>query len=81
MSINDKDVEQLVDASMQYFKEVEGFSEADTKIATSIMGAVILLLWLNELPIYSPKFPTVLRVLANTLEQIQEIRKKGDNVG
>jgi hypothetical protein len=78
VSINDKDIEHLVDASMQYLKEVEDFSEADVRIANSIMGATILVLWINEIPLHAPKFPAVLRVIANTLEQIQELKKKGD---
>ena len=78
MSISNEDLQRLIAASEQYYKEIEGFSEADVTVATRVMGMVILTLWVNELPIYAPKFPVVLRVLANTLEQIQELKKKED---
>jgi len=77
VSLNERDLARLVDATMEHFKEVEGFSEEDADIANRILGATIVILWFNKLPLYHAKYPVVLRVLANVLEQIQELKKKG----
>jgi hypothetical protein len=80
--MDDKELDQkiasIVDAAEQQLKIVEGFSKRDVKTAMRWLNNTLILLWLNEFPILSKKYVTVLRTLANILEQRLDVEKEED---